>query len=90
MLYYCYVFKDFIFYEDKPCPWFVGITVDDKLRFQEHLKSVLSTVSQRMYIVKKICIPQFQASFQYAIYKFHCICDYLLSAHIFHINLCKR
>ena len=31
---------------------YLGITVDDKLRFQEHVHSVLTTVSQRMYIVK--------------------------------------
>ena len=31
---------------------YLGITVDDKLRFQEHVKSVLTTVSQRMYIFK--------------------------------------
>ena len=31
---------------------YLGITVDDKLGFQEHVKSVLTTVSQRMYIVK--------------------------------------
>ena len=42
---------------------YLGITVDDKLRFQEHVQSVLTTVSQRMYIVKIFCIPQFQASF---------------------------
>ena len=31
---------------------YLGITVDDKLRYQEHVQSVLTTVSQRMYIVK--------------------------------------
>ena len=44
---------------------YLGITIDDKLRYQEHVQSVLTTVSQRMYIVKKTLYlsPQFQASF---------------------------
>ena len=44
---------------------YLGIIVDDKLRYQEHVQSVLTTVSQRMYIVKKTLYlsPQFQASF---------------------------
>ena len=31
---------------------YLGVVVDDKLRFQEHVQSALSTASQRMYIVK--------------------------------------
>ena len=31
---------------------YLGVIVDDKLRFQEHVQSALSTASQRMYIVK--------------------------------------
>ena len=30
---------------------YLGVTVDDKLRYQEHVQSVLTTVSQRMYII---------------------------------------
>ena len=31
---------------------YLGVIVDDKLRFQEHVQSAVSTASKRMYIVK--------------------------------------
>ena len=31
---------------------YLGVTVDDKLRFQDHVQSAITTASQRMYIVK--------------------------------------